>query len=299
MKKSVILVAGLIFGLVFIVFQFGLGLVEKTDDNGVLISGKQEQVEEENQSPSEAVFLPMSQDISVSPEVSSPGEDIVVPKKELDPPANENPPVEDPDIESKYFLHKNITATVFWIGEPQGAGSSEDNAVSAWDDEWQKSYGGYDDPYNRNGYFPQGFTPKENPFYLDLPYNDFNDDGERKANAYDVVTWASEKQWTEDESMMKNRWVKLFKNGSVCYGQIEDTGPYEYNDYNYVFGTSIPKNKLANNAGLDVSPALRDCLQFEGLNTDENQVDWQFVEIGDVPAGPWKQIVTASQINWK
>jgi hypothetical protein len=30
-----------------------------------------------------------------------------------------------------YPLHTDITATVFWIGEPQGDGSSEDNAVSA------------------------------------------------------------------------------------------------------------------------------------------------------------------------
>ncbi|MBA3285845.1 MAG: hypothetical protein H0U27_12410, partial [Nitrosopumilus sp.] len=55
---------------------------------------------------------------------------------------------------SKYPIHKNITATVFWIGEPVGNGSSEDNTLSAWDDEWQKNYGGYDDYVNRNGYYP-------------------------------------------------------------------------------------------------------------------------------------------------
>jgi hypothetical protein len=200
---------------------------------------------------------------------------------------------------SEYPLHKNVTATVFWVGEPVGNGSSEDNALSAWDDDWQKNFGGFDDPVNRNGYFPKDFTPKENPFYLDVPYNDFTDDGERKANAYEVVPWASEKKWAENESMMKNRWVKLMRGSKVCYGQIEDSGPYEYDDYNYVFGDSQPKSFLANQAGLDVSPALRDCLQFEGLNNDLNRVDWQFVEFDEVPKGPWTLVITESQINWK
>ena len=74
----------------------------------------------------------------------------------------------------KYPLHENITATVFWIGEP---GSEENgyipNNSSAWDDLWLQHYGGVDDPSNRNGYFPANFTPKENPFYIALPYNDF------------------------------------------------------------------------------------------------------------------------------
>ncbi|MDQ3076963.1 MAG: hypothetical protein M3Q63_02860 [bacterium] len=200
---------------------------------------------------------------------------------------------------SRYPLHKNITATVFWVGEPVGNGSSEDNALSAWDDEWQKSYGGYDDYVNRNGYYPAGFIPKENPFYVDVPYNDFDDDGNRKPNAYDVVPWAHEKVWGEEESMMKNRWVKITKNNVTCYGQNEDAGPYEYDDYAYVFGTQPPKNKEANNAGMDISPALRDCLTFEGLNTDSNKVDWQFIDEKDVPEGPWKTIVITSQINWK
>jgi len=197
-----------------------------------------------------------------------------------------------------YRLHKNITSTVFWVGEPVGEGSSEENALSAWDDEWQKNFGGYDDPYRRNGYYPDGFIPKENPFYLDLPYNDFTDEGVRKNNAYDVVPWAGEKQWGRRESMMKNRWVQIIHNNNVCYGQIQDAGPYEYNDYEYVFGDERPKNTLANNAGMDVSPALRDCLNFEGLNNDENKVDWRFVEFSNVPPGPWKNIITTSQVNW-
>lgn len=198
----------------------------------------------------------------------------------------------------RYPLHTGITATVFWIGEPKGGGSSKNNALSAWDDEWQTHYGGVDDPVNRNGYYPAGFIPKENPFYLDLPYNDFDDAGTRKADAFAVVPWAGERNWDDTESMMKNRWVKLERNGIVCYGQVEDAGPYEYNDIAYVFGTARPRNRLANYAGLDVSPALRDCLKFTGLNNDLNKVNWQFVDESEVPPGPWKEIITSSQIYW-
>ncbi|MBL8158037.1 hypothetical protein JNK62_00675 [bacterium] len=208
---------------------------------------------------------------------------------------------EAPSISSAYPLHRGIVATVFWVGEPEGGGSSEDNALSAWDDDWQRNYGGFDDPQKRNGYHPIGFTPKENPFYLDLPYNDFDDEGRRKTNAYRVIPWANEKQWGPRESMMKNRWVKLIRNGITCYGQIQDAGPYEYDDHAYVFGdgSTKPKSTLANNAGLDVSPALRDCLKFNHWNNADNKVDWQFVDAADVPAGPWNEIVTTSQIHWR
>jgi len=208
-------------------------------------------------------------------------------------------PTPPPEI-SNYPIHTNITAAVFWVGEPVGNGSSEDNALSAWDDEWQKNYGGYDNYEVRTGYYPLGFTPKENPFYLDLPYNDFNNNGTRKSNAYQVVPWVNEKTWSSRESMMKNRWVKLTKSGVTCYGQIEDAGPYQYDDYAYVFGTNDtrPKSTIANNAGMDVSPALRDCLKFQGLNNVSNKVNWQFVNFADVPEGPWKEIITISQVNW-
>jgi hypothetical protein len=98
---------------------------------------------------------------------------------------------------------------------------------------------------------------------------------------------------------MKNRWVKIQKGSAICYGQIEDAGPYVYNDYDYVFGSADarPKSAQAQNAGLDVSPALRDCLGFQGLNNADNKVNWQFVDEGDVPSGPWSIVVTTRQVN--
>jgi hypothetical protein len=209
------------------------------------------------------------------------------------------------DEDGGYPVHRNIVATVFWIGE----GSNEDtgfitNEISAWDDRWLEHYGGVDDPERRNGYHPAGFTPKENPFYFDVPYNDFQESGERRPDAHRVVPWAGERaHWGPRDSMVKNRWVKIMREGRTCYAQWEDAGPTHYDDVDYVFGTARPRNertpRFANGTGMDVSPAVRDCLGFQGINNAENRVDWQFVKAADVPDGPWKEIVTTSGVYWE
>jgi hypothetical protein len=212
-----------------------------------------------------------------------------------------------------YPIHTHVTATVFWVGEPQGNGSSENNAISAWDDSWLTHYGGVDDPSPRrraaDDYFPARFTPKENPFYFDLPYDDFNDNGGPRPGRLQVVPWARQyagqlasfEKRQRPFSVLKNRWVKLMRNGRICYAQWEDTGPYVYDDAAYVFGANDPRprSRLARNAGMDVSPAVRDCLAFRGLNNDENKLAWQFVDAEHVPPGPWRRALTTRQVFWR
>ncbi len=48
-----------------------------------------------------------------------------------------------------------------------------------------------------------------------------------------------------------------------------------------VFGDALPSNDIINDAGLDVSPAVRDFLELNDIDT----VDWQFVNFNDVPHG--------------
>jgi hypothetical protein len=50
-----------------------------------------------------------------------------------------------------------------------------------------------------------------------------------------------------------------------------------------VFGDERPKPNLNRNAGLDVSPAVRDYLGLSDLDV----CDWKFVEFREVPPGPW------------
>ncbi len=214
----------------------------------------------------------------------------------VNPPLPSPTPVNSPtQTISKYPIHKDITVTIFWVGE----GADEDNAFisniqSAWDDKWMEHYGGIDDPYNRIGYYPMGFIPRENPFYFALPYNDFKE-GKRKKEVYDVVYWAKEKIWGEYESMCKNRWIKITKGNKTVYAQWEDVGPFNEDDWPYVFGDSLPQNQINNRAGLDVSPAIRDYLGLSGID----KVDWQFVDEDYVPYGPWKEIITTSGIYWE
>ncbi len=164
-------------------------------------------------------------------------------------------------VRDSFPLHENITATVFWIGE-------KGNTSSSWDESWVENYGGIDDPFERNGWQPGGFLPNENPFYVALP---FSEHGIR-------------------ESICKNRWVEIRREGISCYAQWEDVGPFVTDDSAYVFGSKPPMNRNNNSAGIDVSPAVRDFLGMDGMAT----VSWRFVETGQVPAGPWKEIITGS-----
>lgn len=187
----------------------------------------------------------------------------------------------------KYIVHKDITVTNFWVGEA----ATEDNqyipnSMSAWDEQWLEHYGGIDDPNNRSGYYPAGFTPKENPFYFALPYNDLDENGSRKANIV-AVYWANTSA-SDGVSILKNRWIKITHGSKVAYAQWEDVGPFEEDDMTYVFGSDRPKTSYNQNVGLDVSPAVKDYLGLE----DIDKVDWQFIEEQDVPQGVWKNIIT-------
>ena len=144
--------------------------------------------------------------------------------------------------------------------------------------------------------------PKQNPFYLDLPFDDINN-ADAFARRASVIPWAADpgyagKSTSQDFSYMKNRWVEITKGGRTCYGQIEDAGPGQYNDAEYVFGSDDrrPANPDFNGAGMDVSPALNGCLGFAELNGESDQVDWRFVDAVDVPSGPWRTVVTTSGV---
>lgn len=195
-----------------------------------------------------------------------------------------------------YPLHKNISTTYFWVGEEAGADNKNiSNLPSAWDEDWAKHFGGVDTPDKRSGFFPAKFTPKENPFYFALPYNDFDNNGNRKKEISSLVPWAGSTVWKENQSVLKNQWIKIMKGSAVAYAQWQDVGPFKEDDASYVFGSALPKSKVNNHAGLDVSPAVRDMLGLSDIDT----ADWQFIPANQVPDGPWKKVVTTSQVYWK
>jgi hypothetical protein len=227
-----------------------------------------------------------------------------------------------------YPWHTKIVATTFWVGEVFDPTASDGSQVfSTYDSLWMQSYGGCDGVVTSgtcqtekrtadNGYFPTSMKPLENPFYLDLPFDDINDP-HAAATRDDVIPWATDATDSAaaattgtdtgstattaatGTSLMKNRWVQITSRGHTCYGQIEDAGPGKYDDANYVFGAddARPANKRYNGAGMDVSPALNGCLNFTDINGENDIVNWKFVEEKDVPLGPWLTIVTRSGVR--
>ena len=186
--------------------------------------------------------------------------------------------------EARFPWKKEIVTTVFWIGENPTANNPVPNHSSSWDAAWARNYGGYDDPSpsRRHDYIPVKFTPRQNPFYCALPYNDKAREGHRP-EAPKVVPWFKEAYRGPGVSVCKGRWVAIRKGNRTVYAQWEDAGPFRTDHWEYVFGNERPKPNLNGGAGLDVSPAVRDYL---GL-ADTDVTDWKFVEFSEVPSGPW------------
>ncbi len=181
----------------------------------------------------------------------------------------------------------DIVATVFWVGEP-AKGSSPTNAASSWDHSWITSFGGLDDPdpaRRAPDFRPTSFVPGQNPFYVALPYNDVVDQLSTKEEAAKVIPWFSKSYRAQGKSVCQNRWIAIRFGPRTCYAQWSDCGPFVTTDASYVFGNSRPKNSKNAGAGLDLAPAVRDYLAFGS----GQKVDWRFVELADVPDGPWKR----------
>lgn len=192
--------------------------------------------------------------------------------------------------------HTDVIATVFWVGEkPSPDNRYIGNDSSAWTSRWTDAFGGVDDPVRRDGFHPAGFVPLENPFYVALPYNDLGPGGHHRAEVDELVPWAVEGELERGRSVLKNRWVELRRGDRRCFGQWEDVGPYVEDDAAYVFGHAAPANDVTPSAGIDVSPAIRDCLGMDAVAT----VCWRFVEASEVPNGPWRRIVTTSKTSFR
>ncbi len=185
--------------------------------------------------------------------------------------------------------HYQIRATVFWVGKRPTARNPVSNSSSSWDPDWEDSFGGYDHPFKRKGYFPSGFEPRLNPFYVALPYNDLLQGLAHRPEASRVIPWFWRSYRGPGISVCHNRWVAIHHKGRIAYAQWKDAGPFTIDDWPYVFEGKRPRSATNQNAGIDISPAVRDFLDIRG-NAD---VDWRFVEESEVPAGPWKKWLPA------
>jgi hypothetical protein len=191
-----------------------------------------------------------------------------------------------PHVGERFPWKRDIVTTVFWIGEQPSGNNPVPNRASSWDKNWTASYGGFDDPNpaRRSNYIPVKFTPRQNPFYCALPYNDKASTGHR-SEAAQVVPWFKEAYQGPAVSVCKGRWIAIRKDNKTVYAQWEDAGPFRTDHWQYVFGNERPKPNLNRGAGLDVSPAVRDYLGLQPTDV----TDWKFVDFSEVPHGPWSQ----------
>jgi hypothetical protein len=200
------------------------------------------------------------------------------------------PTTSRPSVGGKYPWKTGIVTTVFWVGERPTQNNPVPNHTSSWDPDWMRNFGGYDDPEPsaRRNFSPASFVPRQNPFYIALPYNDVTR-GTTKPEARTAIPWFRTDFVKEGQSVCRDRWVAVRSPrnpNKVCYAQWSDCGPFRTDHWEYVFGNDRPKPNLNKGAGLDISPAVRD---FLGLgNTDVT--DWKFVEIREVPPGPWARL---------
>ena len=112
--------------------------------------------------------------------------------------AEENTPpwtqdVQDPPAKAaeRYPWKNEIVTTTFWIGEKPTQNNPVPNHKSSWDGKWAENYGGTDTPDRKSRtseFIPANFVPRQNPFYVALPYNDKTSNG-HKPEAKQVIPW--------------------------------------------------------------------------------------------------------------
>jgi len=203
------------------------------------------------------------------------------------------PPAPVATTRTLYPWKTQVTCTIFWVGEQAGERNPTPNNRSSWDPQWESNFGGYDDPepvkrianFTTGEFRPKGFVPKLNPFYIALPYNDVVSSLCHKPEAARVIPWFRRMHPEPGQTVCKGRWLQVYRAGRSCFGQWEDCGPWETDDWEFVFGSKPPKTTQNGAAGIDLSPAIRDYL---GVKSGE-KVHWRFVEAAQVPYGPWQK----------
>ena len=186
----------------------------------------------------------------------------------------------------RYPWKTNIVTTVFWIGEQPTENNPVPNNKSSWDANWTSNYGGYDTPgcLVAPQLHPGLVRPAPESILLSrcrtttLPTASSN----RKPRwlfpgSSNPIPSRANLSARIAGSRSAKATASAMRNGKIA-------GPFRTDHFQYVFQNERPKPNLNRGAGLDVSPAVRDYLGLPPTDV----TDWQFVEVRDVPPGPWR-----------
>ncbi len=199
-------------------------------------------------------------------------------------------PTRPREVAPRFPWRANIVTTIFWIGESPTEKNPTPNYASSWDVNWQRNFGGFDNPERgaRSWDFrPKEFVPQLNPFYIALPFNDLLNSAIAKR-----IPWYTKRKAAGAKSVCKGVWLAVRYGNKTCFAQWEDCGPFQTNDYEYVFGGQRPATSGNGGAGLDVSPAVRD---FLGISSGA-LCDWRFADESEVPDGPWMRFGSSNTL---
>jgi TonB family protein len=273
LRKSVIATTAFLLG-----FALGVWLLPRESESWAKINNLRQKIIEKARGTAQVAVAKPS---PTAPTVLSQREQPTASSAETAVPA---PPVARPS--GDVFPWKtNVVTTVFWVGQEHVTGKTSPQHQSVWDKDWLKNFGGVDTPElaARHDYIPISFVPRQNPFYCALPYNDV-EQGRFKPEAPIVIPWFKQVHAEPGHSVCKDRWVAIQKGDRICYAQWEDCGPFRTDHFQYVFQNERPTPNASHGAGLSVSPAVRDHLGLAPTDV----ADWRFVELSDVPPGPWR-----------
>jgi hypothetical protein len=98
-----------------------------------------------------------------------------------------------------------------------------------------------------------------------------------------VIPWFKKSFVRDGQTVCKGHWLEIRHGKRLCYAQWEDVGPFQTDHWQYVFGNERPRPNINRDAGLDVSPAVRDYLGMSGMDA----CDWRFADLDEVQDGPW------------
>jgi hypothetical protein len=111
--------------------------------------------------------------------------------------------------DGSYPWKQNVVTTVFWIGEQAAGRNPVSNIQSAWDISWGLHYGGDDNPTERANFIPTKFIPRQNPFYIALPYNDVSHINYCESASVINVNYVSHGAWMQERQQLSMRNARM------------------------------------------------------------------------------------------
>ena len=195
-------------------------------------------------------------------------------------------------VSGQYPWKEGIVTTVFWIGEEAAGNNPVPNFSSSWDLNWEQSYGGFDNPNPRRPqpqFRPGQFHPPPKPLLhrAALQRRDSRDNQAGSQNRHPVGSATSSSAASGRKASPSATIAGLpsaaappaksaTPNGAIAAPSAPITG----------ITSSATRNPSPTSTRAPASMSRPPCAIICN-SAAPMRPDWKFVEVGDVPNGPW------------